>query len=181
MDILHNLKLMPKTDRSQQGITLLEILLVLAIAAIIVTGAVSYYSQTMRYTHVTETVNFLQQVNKAGHEWLQIPNESGVYPTDFTGLGGGNGLQILVNKQLLSCPNNSCYTNTWGGSNTIDSTYPQYMTLILTKIPNGDCLLLQKEMQNVVAGDSGAGHGPLIPQNTCQPANGGLSSYQVLL
>jgi Tfp pilus assembly protein PilV len=160
--------------RRQQGITLLEVLLVVCIAAVIVTAAVSYYSQTMRYTRVANTVNFLQQVNKAGHEWLQIPNQSGVYPADFSGLGNGDGLQILVNQQLLSCPNNSCSNNAWGGTNAIYATTPQYIMIVLTKITTGDCQLLQNQMQNSVP--QGIQH-----QNYCQPSNSSSTSYQVYL
>ena len=66
-----------KIGRRQQGISLLEILLVLTIAAVIVSAAINYYSQTLTSTRVSQAASLIQQINKAGYEWLQIPTSTG--------------------------------------------------------------------------------------------------------
>ncbi len=112
---------------NQQGISLLEVLLVLLIAATIVAAAVTYYSQTIRSDKVSQTVNFIQQINKAGYEWLQIPGTSGDYNADFTNLNNSsnaNGLNAFIELGLMTCENNSCLTNAWGGKNLVVAGSP---------------------------------------------------------
>jgi len=155
----------------QRGISLLEILLVVLVAAVIVSAAVIYYAQTLRGSRVAQAVNFLQQVSKAGHEWLQIPNSVGQYPADFSGL---SGLGDLVSLQLLPCENSSCYKNSWGGTNTLTvDGNSQYMRVTLSLLPVADCSLLQQQMQNIVTQG-------LSQQNYCQAASG-ATTYQVYL
>ncbi len=112
---------------NQQGISLLEVLLVLLIAATIVAAAVTYYSQTMRSDKVSQTVNFIQQINKAGYEWLQIPEKiSGNYHADFTNLtaSNANGINAFIELGLMTCENDSCLTNAWGGKNLVVAGSP---------------------------------------------------------
>ncbi len=106
-----------KTSKRQCGISLLEILLVVIIAAVIISGAVNYYSQTSISSHVSQATNLIEQINKAGYEWRQIANSEGVYPADFSGLNGGaggNGLWLLTQDELIPCENQSCFHNPWG-------------------------------------------------------------------
>lgn len=172
-----------KTQQYQRGISLLEILLVVLVAAGIVSAAITYYSQTMRNSKVSETVNFIQQVNKAGYEWLQIlgadPRYPSQYPSDFSGLSTApnqNGLQYFVNAQLISCENNSCFKNPWGGFNSVTvGSNPKYMLITIFGITKADCALLQQQMQNI------APQG-LPQQNYCQNLLGGeYVNYSVSL
>lgn len=160
--------------RVQKGISLLEVLLVVLVAAGIVSGAITYYSQTLRASRVSQATSFLQQVTQASREWLQIPNGIGQYPKDFTGLT--NGLTDLVNQQLLPCENNSCTNNSWGGQNTADGqASPPYLKVTIGQIPAADCALLQQEMANI------APSGP-SSQNYCQTILGShTANYQVYL
>lgn len=160
--------------RAQQGISLLELLLVVLVAAGIVSAAVTYYSQTLRASRVSQAVNFLQQVTQASHEWLQIPDPTGQYPADFSSLT--NGLADLVSQQLLPCENNSCYQNSWGGTNAANGTADsKYIQVVISQIPTADCALLQQAMVNIApAGPS--------QQNYCQNNSGShTTNYQVYL
>lgn len=159
----------------QQGISLLEVLLVLVVAASMVGAAVTYYAQTLTGSRVSEAVSQLQQINKAGYEWLQIPNVNAGYPVDFGALQGGQGLTLFVANNLIPCANRSCYHNPWGGKTlvTSGSGYPQYMLVVFSDLPAADCARLKEQMKNI------APEGP-ASQNQCS-ASARATSYQVYL
>jgi len=160
----------------QKGISLLEVLLVVAVAAAIVSAAIFYYSQTILYTHVSQATNLIQEINKAGYEWLKIQDDNGKYKTNFSTLGtaaqaGGNGLKELVNLDLVPCTNNSCYTNPWGGEVLVEADADaNYMLITLSALPQSDCMRLQAQMADMVP----------TQENTCTSSSS-LFDYQVAL
>ena len=161
-----------KTQQQQQGISLLEILLVLAIAAIIVSIAISYYTQTLITTRVSQAASLIEQINKAGYEWRQIPDANGVYPANFTGLSIG-GLNALTAYGLLPCENQSCFTNPWGGATMVTADRnPQYMLIKMTGVPVSDCMRLREQMKNIAPAISGQ-------QNACLGSQ--TVNYQIYL
>lgn len=166
----------------QQGISLLEILLVLVVAAIIVCAAVAYFSQTLSNTHVSQAVDLIRQINKAGGEWRQIPGANAQYPQDYTSLvsGGANGLDTLVNAQLISCPNHSCYDTPWGANTvmlTVDSAHAQYMLLTFSRVPSSDCARLKEQMKNMAVATDNS-----VSQNVCIAGSSqDTVNYQVYL
>lgn len=163
----------------QQGVSLLELLLVVLGAAAIVSGAVMYFGQTMSGSRVSQAANLIEQINKAGHEWLQMADENGVYPTDFSNLSknplDGNSLHLFVQQDLVPCENNSCFQNPWGGSTmvSVDPGYPQYMLITLSQLPAADCQHLRQQMKNIAPEEP-------INQNSCQAATGS-TTYQIYL
>lgn len=169
----------------QRGISLLEVLLVLTVAAAIVAGAITYFSQTLRSNKVAQAVNLIQQINKAGYEWLQIPDSSlssGNYQTDFTNLANstdGNGLYAFQSLGLMGCENNSCFTNPWNGKTSVTTGAPaKYMLIILTNIPDTDCKNLQEVMRNIAPQDP-----QILQQNLCSSGSQktSIQSYRVYL
>ncbi len=146
--ILHYNFLMKKTPL---GISLLEILMVLAIATVIISTAVDFYVQSTQSTKVSAAANLIEQINKAGHEWLKIPNANGVYPRDFSGLNtapDGNGLSLFIDKDLIPCANQSCLTNPWGGQTTVISdSNSQYMLVQMTNVSKKACALLREQLK----------------------------------
>jgi type II secretory pathway pseudopilin PulG len=163
-----------------KGISLLETLLVLVVAAVIVTGSVMYYSHAVATSRVAQASTLIQQINKAGYEWLQIPNStlnpSTLYPKDFSSLANvDNGLTYFNDAKLLPCENNSCFTNPWGGTvtATVTANYPQYMLIVLTKLPDSDCALLRQQLVNIAPQN-------VTSQNICTSSKG-VSTYQVYL
>ncbi len=163
--------------KNQYGISLLEVLLVVLIAAAIVSGAVAYYSQTMTGSRVSQAANQLQSINKAGYEWLQIPDASGQYPQNFSGISSDNGLDDFTTAGLISCENKSCYTNPWGGTVVVssDPSSPQYMLITVASLPETDCKRLVQQMVNI------APAGP-EKQNSCSSVSGkSVYQYQIYL
>jgi type II secretory pathway pseudopilin PulG len=166
----------------QKGISLIEVLLVIIVAAAIVTGAVMYYSHTVAASRVAQAATLIQQINKAGYEWLQIPdstlNPGTIYPPDFSSLNNaqdGNGLNYFNDSKLIPCENRSCFTNPWGGGTTVTAAdgNAKYMLITLTKIPASDCALLQQQLLNIAPQN-------IAQQNICVTTKG-VSTYQVYL
>jgi Tfp pilus assembly protein PilV len=159
----------------QQGISLIEILLVLVVAAVIVSGAITYYSQTLTNSRVSQALTQLQQINKAGREWLQIPDTTGKYHADYSDLTGGQGLSEFIALGLISCENNSCLSNPWGGTTTVsaDSAYARFMLVTFSAVPAADCARLREQMKDI------ASSGP-SEQNLCGSSSG-TTQYQIYL
>lgn len=164
--------------RYQRGITLLEILLVLTIAAVIISCAIAYFGRAMSANKVSQAVDLIQQINKAGYEWLQIPDSNNQYQQDFTHLNkNNNGLNNLIDLNLISCANKSCFTNAWGGSVTVLPSNPaKYMLIQLDNLSMGDCANLIQAMQNIAPSDS-----QIKNQNSCSNSSNGGQLYQVSL
>lgn len=169
-----------QTQQRQQGISLLEILLVVLIAATIISAAINYYSQTLTSTRVSQAANLLQQINKAGYEWLQIPTGAAQYHANFSELPqdpnyAGNGLDVFTSDQLMSCENKSCYSNPWQGATmvTVDGN-SQYLLIKLFNLPVADCARLQQQMKNIAPQD-------VSQQNACLTSANKTTTYQVYL
>lgn len=146
--------------KSTHGVSLIEILLVLAIAATIVAGCLMYYSQTVLATKTAQTVSLIESINKAGYEWLQMPDENGS-KADFSNLT----LNELADHHLLSCENQSCSVNPWGGSVTVgpNDKNPKMMEIIIKNISSQACSRLTEHMKNIAPQNS-----LLEQQNYCE-------------
>ena len=163
----------------QHGVSLLELLLVVLGAAAIVSGAVMYFGQTMTGSRVSQAATLIEQINKAGHEWLQLADENGVYPANFSNLTrnplNGNSLNLFVEKDLIPCENSSCFQNPWGGSTMVvaDPNYPQYMLITLSQLPATDCEHLREQMKNIAPTEP-------VNQNSCRKETRS-TTYQIYL
>lgn len=164
---------------TQNGISLIEILFVLMIVAVIATMAIQFYTQSVSSNRVAQALTLIQEINKAGREWLQTPGateESGdQYPANFSQLPS-NPLQAFKEKGLLPCENNSCQTNPWGGGVAIaaNANNPQFMSISLSLLPKNDCARLQESMKNYAPEN-------LESQNTCSSDGVGAYVYQISL
>ncbi len=161
--------------KSIRGISLIEILLVVAIAATIVAGAIMYYSQTLLGSKAAQTITLIESINKAGYEWLQLPDSNGS-KSDFAGLS----LNELIVHHLLPCENQSCSTNPWGGAVTVgpNAKNPKLMEITIKDISMQACSRLVENMQNIAPQNS-----QLDKQNYCETdaTAGNALNYHVSL
>ncbi|MCB1828573.1 MAG: prepilin-type N-terminal cleavage/methylation domain-containing protein, partial [Coxiellaceae bacterium] len=70
--------------RNEKGISLLEMLLVLAIGAAIIMAAVRYFTITNRNARVTQAISQIKMLTKASYEWLSEQKQQ-----DFSSVNGG--------------------------------------------------------------------------------------------
>lgn len=168
-----------KCTHSQKGISLIEILFVVIIVAVIATMAIQFYAQSVSSSRVSQALALIQEINKAGKEWLQTPGVvDGVgdkYPTDFSQLPI-NPLTAFKNQGLLPCENNSCQIDPWGGAVTVfaNTNNSQFMTISLYTLPQKDCARMQESMKNYAPET-------LKTQNVCTADGMGTYIYQISL
>jgi prepilin-type N-terminal cleavage/methylation domain-containing protein len=168
-----------KKQHSQKGVSLVEILFVLMIAAVVTTIAIQFYAQTRSNHRVSQALTLIQQITKAGHEWLQTPGavdgSGDQYPADFSQLPS-NPLVAFKNQGLLPCENNSCQINPWGGPVTVNAnaSNPQYLSISLSLLPKSDCARLKESMKNYAPENIEA-------QNDCTSDGVGAYVYQISL
>lgn len=168
-----------KNPPTQNGVSLIEILFVLMIVSIITTIAIQFYAQTLSSRRVSQALTLIQQINKAGQEWLQTPgavNGSGdQYPANFGQLPS-DPLIAFKNQGLLPCENNSCQMNPWGGPVSViaNAANPQFLSISLSLLPKSDCARLKESMKNYAPEN-------LEAQNSCIYDGVGAYVYQISL
>lgn len=111
---------MKRFTRSVLGVTLLEIMLVLAIAAMIIVMSVRYYQSATISNQVNMAMGEIQAIT-AGMDNLAIG--SGSYVTNYTSLGSAIGSNNMISP-----------TN---GTNTVTSTIP---TTYVVTMPLNDAI-----------------------------------------
>ena len=113
---------MKRSIKSVLGVTLLEIMLVLAIAAMIIVMSIRYYQSASLNEKINSTLDMVTSVVATGETYL---NATG----SFTGFGDTASLPYFPNGKLPS--------SAWGGPITIAPDTTSY-TITIPNLPAAD-------------------------------------------
>ncbi len=125
-----------------RGISLLEVLLVLSIAASIMVLTTRYFALSRLNLKTAQSISQMQKITSAAYQWLETQKQlnfntpSPINITDLTALA-------LINSNDMIDP--------WGGSITIapDSADKHYVTIYIPGAPMVACVNLQKRLSNI--------------------------------
>lgn len=124
--------------RKQQGNTLLELLLVLAVASVIITLAVRYFAVVEMNLQVAKAISRIDVVSRAGYDWLSLAREG-----DFSKIT----LEELKNKELIR---ESESDNPWGGPiKVIAGSNQSHVKIILSDISPAGCENIRHNLQEI--------------------------------
>lgn len=143
-----------------KAFTLLEMLLVLMIAAAILVMATRYFTISMRNMHVTQAISDIQSITKASYEWLQTQKQENFSDTPN---GVAIDMQQLIEFKLIQ-PNDSkhplSYYDPWGGEVEIGpgKNNASRIYILMKNVPKMACLNLVRKTQS------------LMDQNSLHPA-----------
>ncbi len=113
--------------RSQYGVTLLEIMLVLAIAAMIIVMSIKYYQQASSNQKVNAAADDVTAIIAAGESYLGAVGTLTGFPS--------NGLSYLPNGAVPNSP--------WGGVITIGATATaNSYNFTIPAVPSASCTQL---------------------------------------
>lgn len=119
---------MKKSFKSALGVTLLEIMLVLAIAAMIIVMSIRYYQSASTNQKVASTMDNITGVMAAGESFLAATgNLSAVSATDLTPYLPGGAL-----------PNSP-----WGGPFTVKAIGANSYSMTIPSVPANACNMLK--------------------------------------
>lgn len=134
---------MKRTRQNNQGISLLELMLSLAIIAILLVTATRYYNATRNSQHVNEAAEMITAVYAAAQSWLandQLKSQNMI--PDFTNIG-------MLPKQFTN-PN----INPWGGTITAMGQSATSLLVTLTQVPTTDCNELLQQFKEKIPNSS---------------------------
>lgn len=132
--------------RNEKGISLLEMLLVLAIGAAIIMAAVRYFTITNRNARVTQAISQIKMLTKASYEWLSEQKQQ-----DFSSVNGGVtvSLQQLIDANLIKDTEHN-KKDPWGGDISIAAgSDPSRVRITLSHLPQKACKNLARRLDNV--------------------------------
>lgn len=137
---------MKKSLRTMLGVTLLEIMLVLAIAAMVIVMSIRYYQQASSNQRVNAMVDIVTGFVAAGQSYL---NAKGSYS------------QVTASALSPYLPNNAVPASPWGGTLSVTSPAATSFTLSISSIPANDCtklnnLLINQQGLQVTCGSGSA-------------------------
>lgn len=122
----------------QQGLSLLEVLLVVAIAATILLLTTRYFAISRLELKVAQSVSLIQKISSASYLWL-----NGQSQADFSG-------PTVISMYPLQAAN---YLGTvdlqdpWGGTILVSpGPNPQYVQIALPKVPMDACNSLKQRL-----------------------------------
>ena len=130
--------------QQQRGVSLLEMLMALVIAAAVITAGIRYFSVSERGARVHQAIVQIKTLTAASYQWLAQGNYA-----DFRGSNNTTPINLatLCNASLIRCDRNSLQ-NPWAGNIDLSAstTNPSHIRIILTNIPNTDCHMLQRQL-----------------------------------
>ena len=123
---------MKRTFKSTVGVTLLEIMLVLAIAAMVIVMSIRYYSQASSNQRITSYADMLTGIMSAGQSWVQ----------------GGNTYSSISNANVqVYMPGNTIPVSPWGSTITVTGS-ANTIVVTLSAAPSAtDCTKLTTLLQ----------------------------------
>lgn len=131
--------------KKHQGITLLEIILVIVVISIILMLTLRYFVFTNNDFNVTRAVTQIQALDQASDQWLEAQRQ-----TDFAGPSSETVVSIEKLKEagLIAASDTK---NPWGGEITVSpsSDDPTYVTITVEDIPKQACFNLIERMKPV--------------------------------
>lgn len=116
--------------RKTQGVTLLEIMLVLAVAAMIIVLSIRYYQAANTSQQANAAMQLIQSVTAASDSLSQA---TGSYSTITT-----STLKAILPASGMAAP--------WGGAVTVTGTATT-ITLTLPAVPSGVCAILTQNVK----------------------------------
>lgn len=120
--------------QSQRGIGLLELMLSLAIIAILLVMATRYFASARQGQEVASAISLIQAVSAASQSFFVANGNA------FTGLSAS----ALKTQNYL--PANTNLINPWGGTVTVtggsDTSNPTAVNITLTNVPGAACTQL---------------------------------------
>lgn len=125
---------MKKFSKAMLGVTLLEVMLVLAIAAMIIVMSVRYYQSASSSQQSNSLLEQVQGIVSAANSMAQAKgayNASGVTITN-------SGLAPLLPGGSLNTP--------WGTAFTISATGPTTFSIDIPGVPSGVCPLFKSKL-----------------------------------
>ena len=125
---------MKRSLQAVLGVTLLEIMLVLAIAAMVITMSIRYYQSASLNQKVTAALNSVTAVVAAGESVLSAQGVTG-----FTGTNAANFNPFLPGGAPLPSP--------WGGTIVPAGTGANTYTITIPNVPNAACTQLRALVQ----------------------------------
>ena len=132
--------------RKSRGLTLLETLLVLTIAAAIILVAVRYFSVTHRDLNVTHAIQQVQSLTKASYEWLEAQKQE-----NFSDNNGATAIsmQALIDAGLIKNTDRDT-KDPWGEAIRLDpGTDPNRVKITMPNVPQYACRNLARRLENV--------------------------------
>lgn len=125
---------MKRSLKSIAGVTLLEIMLVMAIASMVIIMSIRYYQSATSAQQVNSVLEQLQGVVAAADGLSQ---GSGSYTSGLTG-SPSSVITPLLPKNGLIAP--------WGGAITFGATTPNTFSMTVNGTPAGVCGLLKAKL-----------------------------------
>lgn len=120
---------MKKMSKSMLGVTLLEIMLVLAIAAMIIVMSIRYYQSANSSQQANSFIEQLQAVAAAAENFVQA---KGTY----------SGVESSVSALLPS----SGFNQPWGGKFSVSGTTSGFTITPSGNVPNAVCRLVESKL-----------------------------------
>lgn len=119
---------MKRSSKSMLGVTLLEIMLVLAIAAMVIVMSIRYYQSASTNQKINVTLNNLTGIIAAGESYL-----------------AANGTFDTISSTALQpyLPGNSMPNSGWGGAMSVDKISATSYRISMPAPPTPDCTRLK--------------------------------------
>lgn len=128
----------------QQGISLLELMLSLAIIAILLVMATRYYETTRMSQQVDEAAEMVTAVYAAGNSWLE----------SNTTFNQPDMLQAFVNNGSVPADFKSANINPWGGYVQVTGISTKNLTMTMSNVPSTGCLNLAAKVSQKMPGST---------------------------
>jgi Tfp pilus assembly protein FimT len=122
---------MKRFSRSMQGVTLLEIMLVLAVAAMIIVMSVRYYQSATSSQQVNSTLEQIQAISAAADGIAQ----------------GTNSYSTVTTSGVMPMMPNQSMATTWGTNITVAGTSATNYTVTIPGVPYAVCSQVVPKIQ----------------------------------
>lgn len=123
---------MKRFSKSMLGVTLLEVMLVLAIAAMIIVMSVRYYQSASSSQQANAVLEQIQGIVSAADSLAQAK--------------GSYTASVISNSQLQPLLPAGGLTTPWGEDITIGGVQPTTYTIDIQNVPSGVCPLLYSKL-----------------------------------
>lgn len=131
--------------KRQEGISLIEMLLVIALGALIITASVHYFGLSGRNIRVNQAMQQVKALTEASYEWLEEQKQD-----DFSDQHGGSAISLseLVDAGLIS--DAKMQNDPWGGNIRLEpGSDPSRVKITLSGIPKQDCKNLSRRLDKI--------------------------------
>lgn len=129
----------------ENGISLLELLLFIVVAASIVLLSVRYLSESRLNLKVDQSIEQIQKITNAGYQWLQSRSQ-----LRFDNSGSNNAVNISMSQLLATHLLSNLSSDTqdaWGGAIAVSpAADPAYLSITLPNVPNNACQIIMRKL-----------------------------------